>query len=448
MSTLQFPLRETGPRPLPGQRARTLRIGLLGAGKVGQAFLELCRRERDYFLSRGLQLDPVAALVRDASLPRRGLPPRALLTSDPLRFLAVRCDVVVEALGGLEPARSLVAYCLKAGIPVVTANKSLLADHGSELAGLARQAATELRVEAAALAGVPFIATLQERPLAGRFRLLQGILNGTCNFLITELQRGETLPQALAEAQRLGLAEPDPANDIDGQDGAEKLALLCQHLVGRRIEVTGLEKRTLRDLSPLDLEAARDLGGVLRPLVWARLLEDSVEAFTGPAFLPSSHLLSAVGGVDNGLLLEPHCESVSTPDGSGRLFYRGAGAGPKVTAATLLDDLWQAVHSSSAGRLGHASSRQPRETVLRPPRTPWFVRIERQDSCADAGLDDVLALLADHGIHCRGSVEKAQYLWILTSTASKPHIEEACQALAEAASAACLPLRALEVTHV
>jgi homoserine dehydrogenase len=255
-----------------------------------------------------------------------------MITSSEARFFSGSYDVVIEVMGGVEPAATRVARALDARIPVVTANKSLLAAHGERLSALAAARRTSLLFEASVVAGVPFLEGLARRPLAGSIDRIEAILNGTSNYILTRMA-DDQLPfeAALAEAQALGYAEPDPAHDITGRDAAEKLCILLRQLRIARLQPDAIPTVPIARITGSDLSRARARGGDLKPIARARTTETGLEVFVGPEFVPRDHPLGRVRGVENGVLLESRF--------AGRLFFTGQGAGPDVTAATILDDV-------------------------------------------------------------------------------------------------------------
>ena len=267
-------------------------------------------------------------------------------------------------LGGIEPARTLVIEALNAGIPVVTANKTLLAYCGAELFAAAAAAGVPLLYEASVLAGVPFLGTLGRRPLARSVTGFRGILNGTSNFVLSRMARdGASFDEALASAQRAGFAEPDPSKDIEGDDAVEKLCVLLRHLAGS----TCTRRRSTRPESPAsrrrDQQHAAAFGGTVRPVVVADWSEPALAAYAGPAYVEGTNALSRVDGVQNAIAL--------TTLWSGELFFSGPGAGPTVTAATVLDDVVEASRNgetvpveSQADAAGHVSERR---RLVHPP---------------------------------------------------------------------------------
>lgn len=356
-------LRNTAATKVPA--LRTVRIGLLGLGQVGQAVARLAS-DRASASGAGCRFQIEQALVRDVDKARRCVRP-ARLTNNPSAFLRGRYDVVVEALDAVEPARTLVARLLGRGTSVVTCNKALVAAHGSHLTAIACARGAVFRYEACALAAVPFLGTLAERPLVSSVDRLLAIVNGTCNDVLTTLaEPGATFDAALQRARDRGYAESDASRDLDGADAADKLTLLASLFGWGALALHALEVTGIRGVTADDLAAARRVGGTLKPVVFAARDASGVRAFVGPALVPLSEPLAALGGALNGIRLDGKYVS--------NLFFSGPGAGPDVTAATLLDDAVQAVS------VARRSPRPPASTDSRPvaphaPATPWFVRV-------------------------------------------------------------------------
>ena len=427
---------------------RTVRIGLLGLGRVGGAVVRSAGPAAPWIASTGLTFAFERALVRDVTRP--GRPPNVPLVDHPQAFLAGTYDLVVEALGGVEPARSLVTTLLGRGTPVVTANKSLLAAAARDLAAAAVRGRTVLRYEATALAGVPFIGTLGARPLARAVERLAGIVNGTSNFILSAMEAdGLSFTEALSRAQTLGLAEPDPRADIEGCDALEKLVLLIRHLGAGEVRPETVERRGIDGLETADLTAARAFGGCLKPIVHARLQAQAFDCFVGPAFVEEADPLARVSGVLNGIRLDGRFVQ--------GLFFSGPGAGPDVTAATILDDIVEAVREATSSNLVEPA-RTP-SNLLEPVRTHanplepvpcesrWFLRLAL--SSRTQGWPLVSDRLAAGGVYLdRTSTPRAEAgserLWALTHRASRESIDAAIESLADAAGARTLALRVLE----
>ena len=346
----------------PQSAVRTIRIGLLGLGNVGQAVARLAA-DHDATAHAGLRFRVEQALVRDLEKPRACPSPR--LTASDAAFLRGEYDVVIEALDAVEPACTLVSQLLARGTAVVTANKTLVAAHGAGLEAIAAASGASFRFEATALSAVPFLGTLAARPLVASVDRVLAIVNGTSNYLLTSLARpGASFDTALGRAQQLGFAEPDPGRDLDGLDAADKLQLLSTLFGWGRLSRSTLEVQGIRHITGDDLAAARSAGGVIKPVVSAQRDHSCVRAFVGPSFLPISEPLASLGGALNGIRLDgKHVTN---------LFFSGPGAGPGVTAATLLDD---AVQAASGARLQQRAFAHATTIAAEAPITRWFVRI-------------------------------------------------------------------------
>jgi homoserine dehydrogenase len=418
--------RELRARSLPS--SRPLDVALLGCGTVGTAFATLAALS--HHRARAVEIS--TALVRDARRERAALG-AALRTELPEQIFLGSPDVVVELLGGVEPARSLAVEALHRHIPVVTANKSLLAAHGPELRDAAAATLTPLLYEAAVIAGVPFLGTFARRPHAAQISSILGIANGTSNYVLTRACAASmSIDAALAAAQRLGLAEPDPSNDIEGIDAAEKLVVLLQHFADVHVSVGALERRGIREVTSAEIEHARALDGTIKPVIAADW-SDALATFVGPAFVPHGHLLAAVDDAENALVL-------GGP--RGRIVFRGPGAGPEVTAATVLDDVLEA----GEGRVG-TSRVSLRAATCSAPESEWLVSLAADRLPRPL---DVADLLASHGVFIRRTTPKrstdgVERIGALTWPAERSRIDHALAALRSASGCDARHFRALEV---
>lgn len=362
--TTTWPLRLRANKPSAATAVRTIRIGILGLGQVGAAVVRLAA-DRGATAHVGLRFHVEQALVRDLS-KSRACPKPGRLTSNPAVFLRGNYDVVIDALDAIEPARTLVARLLGRGTSVVTANKALVAEHGAHLESIAATSGAAFRYESTALSAVPFLGTLAARPLVASVDRVLAIVNGTSNYLLTSLAEPSTsFEQALARAQHLGFAEPDPSRDLDGLDAADKLLLLTSLFGWGRLSREALDVTGIRKVSAEDLAAARSIGGTIKAVVSAERDATGVRAFVGPAFLPSTEPLASLGGALNGIRLDGRHVS--------NLFFSGPGAGPDVTAATLLDDAIQA--ASFERKIHQRPQPLPRPVFPSSPATSWFLRV-------------------------------------------------------------------------
>ncbi len=406
--------------------AATCRIGLLGLGNVGAAFARLTRDAGSRLASRGFTPIISSALVR-SSRGRSSAGLAGRLTDNADVFFAEPVDVVVEALGGVDAAYALVRRALDRGIPVVTANKSLIAAHGDELSRLARRRATALRYEASCIAGVPFLGTFERRPFAASVSWVTAILNGTSNAILSAMSSGASFGAALADAQRLGYAEPDSAMDVSGRDAAEKLAILVRLFGAITAAPSSLPLAGIDVVQPDDIAAAAAFGGAIRPVAHAAWSESAVRAFVGPAFVDGAHPLARVGGVTNGVVMGGD---------RGVQCYTGPGAGPDVTAATLMDDVAELMGE----RRVRVPAAPPARTVssIERPDTSWFLRL------SGVGRDaDVADLLGSYGIWCTRLSRRGDRLYALTCCAASERVTAAMRALEAATGPGVAALPAL-----
>lgn len=381
-----WPLRVRAAKPSPHSSVRTIRIGLLGLGHVGQAVARLAA-DRGAVARTGLRFHVEQALVRDAGKVRE-CPRPGRVTTNQAAFLRGQYDVVVEALGGVEPARTIVSRLLGRGTPVVSANKALVAGHGAHLEAVAAERGASFRFEATALSAVPFLGTLADRPFVSAVDRVLAIVNGTSNYVLTALaEPGASFDRALGTAQALGFAEADPSRDVDGLDAADKLLLLTSLFGWGRLSRDTLDIRGIRGVTADDLAAARSLGGTIKAVVSAQRDQIGVRAFVGPALLAATEPLASLNGALNGIRLDGAHVS--------NLFFSGPGAGPDVTAATLLDDVVQAVSGSGRGHRRPRASSQP--VFAGSPATPWFVRLTVPGVLPSAGA--LSALVTACGLH-------------------------------------------------
>ena len=307
-------------------------VGLLGLGTIGSGVWRACQ-ERAELLAEcsGRPLFIKKALVRDAARPRPGVP-QSLLTGEPADILGDdEVEIVIEVLGGEHPAYEYVRQALLAGKHVVTANKELLAKHGQELFALARERGLELACEASVGGGIPVIAALRKNLAANRIVALRGIVNGTTNFILTEMaEKGRDFASALSEAQALGYAEPDPTNDVEGYDARYKLAVLCGLAFGAWLRAEEIPCRGITRLAPVDLDFARQFGYAVKLLATARRAGEAIEANVQPALVPFANPLAGVAGVFNAIQVRG--------DLVGDMLFYGRGAGPEPTASAILAD--------------------------------------------------------------------------------------------------------------
>ncbi len=322
----------------------TLGIGLLGAGTVGGTLIRRLVSEHDAIATKtGLDLQVCRVAVRDPAKRRAAEIPPDMLTSDPMAVIsdpAVR--LIVEVMGGQSPAGDLVLAALNAGKPVVTANKALIAARGPELIAAAAKSGVSLLFEAAVGGGIPIIRPLTETLAGEQVERVMGIVNGTTNFILTKMaEEGTGYAEALAEAQALGYAEPDPTMDVSGADAADKAAILASLAFGTWVGSDQVYFEGIEGLSVEDFTYAADLGYVVKLLAFAVRTAAGVNARVYPAMLPLDHPLATVRGATNAIFIQG--------PSIGELLFAGPGAGGEPTATAVLGDVIDAAREVLAG---------------------------------------------------------------------------------------------------
>jgi homoserine dehydrogenase len=311
-----------------------IRVGLLGLGTVGQGLVRLLKRNRGEYVRRlGRPLIVTHAFARDLTRKRDCDLTGIKVVNDP--HLVTRdapVDVVVELLGGMEPARTLILEAIARGKPVVTANKALVAEDGNRLFAAAKKAGVAIAFEASVAGGIPIIRVLREGLAGNKIEGLAGIINGTCNYILTQMaERGMDFAAALAEAQAQGYAEADPAFDVDGVDAAHKLSILASLAFGIPLSFPGVATEGIRHVTAQDIALAKGLGYRIKSLGIAKRSGGRVELRVHPTLVAEDHLLAKVDGVLNSVIVNG--------DAVGQTGYYGRGAGGDATASAVVADL-------------------------------------------------------------------------------------------------------------
>jgi homoserine dehydrogenase len=324
-----------------------VRVGILGCGHVGGALVRLIHDHADVIEARaGVPLEVARVAVADLTKDR-GLPlPAKCFTDDPGAVVDdPDIDIVVEVIGGIEPARRLIVDALMGGKPVVTANKELVATHGRELFETAEGAGVDILFEASVGGGIPLIRPLRESLAGDRIRRVMGIVNGTTNYILTSMtELGTSFADALAEAQRLGFAETDPTADVDGFDAAAKAAIIASIAFGARVVAGDVYREGITGITADDIASARDLGYVVKLLAIAEDNDSEIAVRVHPAMVPEHHPLASVREAFNAVFIEA--------DAVGELMLYGRGAGGMPTASAVLGDLVDAAKNLVEGRKG------------------------------------------------------------------------------------------------
>jgi len=331
-------------------QVRPIRIALIGAGTVGSKVASLMLEQADDLEARsGAPLVLVGVGVKDASKSRPGIP-KELITADVPGLLAKDIDIVVEVMGGIEPARTHILDAMSRGISVVTANKELLARDGATLAAAAEKNNVDLYYEASVAGAIPLLRPLRESLVGDRVKKILGIVNGTTNYILTKMdETGASFKDALAEAQKLGYAETDPSADVEGNDAAAKAAIVAQLAFHTRVTIDDVYCEGITKVSASDVKAAKEMGFVIKLLAIAERLDDeSIVVRVHPAMIPRSHPLASVREAFNAVFVEA--------EAAGSLMFYGRGAGGAPTASAVLGDLVAVARNRMSGRRGPGES--------------------------------------------------------------------------------------------
>jgi homoserine dehydrogenase len=381
-----------------------LSIAIAGLGTVGGGVLKLLRDNADVVTAHaGRPIAVTAVSARDRTRDRGVSLSGLRWYEDPVALAAESAvDVVVELIGGADgPARALVEAAIAAGKPVVTANKAMLAVHGASLAAAAEERGVPLAFEAAVAGGIPVIKALREGLAGNRILRIAGILNGTCNYILTQMrERGREFAEVLADAQKLGYAETDPSFDIDGIDAAHKLAILAALAFGRPVAFDAVHVEGIRNISALDIAFANELGYRIKLLGIARRTDGGIEARVHPCMVPQSAPIARVDGVFNAVVAEG--------DFVGRVMLEGRGAGAGPTASAVVADLIDIARNRITPVWGAASAE-----LSNAPSVPmsahvgaYYLRLMVVDR--PGVIADVTAVLRDLGVSLESMLQRGR----------------------------------------
>lgn len=359
-----------------------IRIGMIGLGTIGTGVAKTILENTALLEERlGFSLELTAIADIDIEKDRGIAIPKGLLTTDANTIITnPDIDIVVELIGGIEPARTFILGALKSGKHVVTANKALLASKGKELFDAAQTYGKDLYYEASVGGGVPIIKALRESLVANNFKFIYGILNGTCNFILTEMsEKGSSFGDTLKKAQEFGYAEADPTMDVEGVDSAHKLAIITSLAYGVPPDMSGIYVEGISTLDNLDVGYARELGYKVKLLALTIDRGDQVEARVHPTLVPLNYLLAKVDGVFNAFYVRGDIVDST-------LFY-GRGAGMMPTASAVVSDIADIGRNILAGIAGRIPHLGYRKDISRPKRymaiddivTNYYLRIQVQD---------------------------------------------------------------------
>ncbi len=413
-----------------------IQIGLIGLGTIGTGVAKTLLENSALLEDRlGFSLNLKGIADIDVIKDRGIRIPEGMLTTDATRLIDDKeIDIIIELIGGTEPAKSFILNALKRGKHVVTANKALLASHGKQLFDAAQTYGKDLYYEAAVGGGIPIIKTLREALVANNYTFIYGILNGTCNYILTEMgEKGSSFAEALEQAKDLGYAEADPTLDIEGIDAAHKLALVTSLAYGVPPDMKGVYVEGITNLDKLDVTFARELGYKVKLLALTIDRGDKVEARVHPTLVPFNYLLSKVDGVFNAFYVRGDIVDST-------LFY-GRGAGMMPTASAVVSDLadiGRNILAGIAGRIPHlgyrkGSSIPKRYMPIDEIFTNYYLRINALDK--PGVLAKVAGILGDKDISIVSVIQKGSEdsafvpVVLLTHEAKESNVRSAVKAI-------------------
>jgi homoserine dehydrogenase len=414
---------------------KPVNVGICGLGTVGSGTFNVLQENADLIAARasaainvvhvGARRDNPACDLGDTRVSRDIF----AVARDP------QVAILIELIGGTTVARELVEEAIRAGKHVVTANKALIAEFGNEIFALAQQHNVSVRYEAAVAGGIPIIKALREGLAGNRIEWLAGIINGTGNFILSEMRdKGREFADVLAEAQELGYAEADPTFDVEGIDAAHKLVILASIAFGMPLQFSKVYTEGITRLTPRDVDYAEELGYRIKHLGIAKQNGAGVELRVHPTLIPEKRLLANVDGVKNAVLVEGSAV--------GPTLYYGAGAGAEPTASAVVADVIDLARDLGAGQqpqvaaLGFAAD-SIRDIAIIPMvevETPWYLRMEAEDK--PGVMSEVTSIFSAQGISIEALIQKAPVagesrvpVVVLTNTAAQGRLETAVAAI-------------------
>ncbi|AFG38496.1 homoserine dehydrogenase [Spirochaeta africana] len=371
-----------------------LQVTIVGAGTVGGNTASILLSEAENIAARsGRRIELRAIASRDFDVAERlGLPSSLYTTDTDAAITDPETDVVVELIGGIHPAKEIITTALQAGKHVVTANKALLAYHGHELMGIARENGVALAFEASCAGGVPIIRILTQAMLGEQIDAIYGILNGTCNYILSQMG-SSSYDEALAQAQELGLAEADPTLDVSGEDTAHKIAIMSTLAFGVRIPMESIQTIGIDSLDPADIRYAKRLGYVVKLLAMAQQTTEGPHVMVSPAFIPKEHPLARVDNAFNAISLYSN--------NLGHTLHYGRGAGGRPTASAVVSDIISlgagTYTTAFAGSHIWADQAEPLQVLPQSMMEfRYYLRLELNDVAG--ALAEITAVFARHGI--------------------------------------------------
>ncbi len=410
---------------------KTINVGLIGFGTVGSGLAEVLLSQQERLVQRsGLTV----RLAKVADIMISELPPQFAgteLTNDAAELINdPDIDIVVELIGGIQPAKTFVMDAIAAGKHVVTANKALLSQEGKDIFAAAAAKGVEVGFEASVGGGIPVIKALKEGLVANNILAIMGIMNGTANYILTRMtDEGIGFADVLKDAQELGFAEADPTYDVEGIDTAHKLAILMTMAYGMNITHNEIVTEGISQIEPVDIEFAREFGCRIKLLAISRNHGDHVEARVHPTMVPESHLLASINGAYNAIHF--------TGDTVGNVLLYGPGAGKLPTGSAVAADVMDIARDIAAGSVGRVPSlsylpgeiKDIRITPMEELFCPWYFRMSAKDE--PGVLAAIAGILSTYGISIESVIQKGRQqsgpvsIVITTHTAQESSVRDA-----------------------
>lgn len=411
------------------EQKRTIHAALLGIGTVGGGVYSLAHRlQEDIFKKTGAELAIDKILVRDRDKKRDGVE-QALLTDDWKEIIEDdRIEIIIEVMGGIEPALTYIQEALRAGKQVVTANKDLLAEHGAELFAAAEEGRCDLQFEAAVAGAIPIIRPLRQSLAASELTEVMGIVNGTTNYILTRMSEEKMeYQEALALATRLGYAEPDPTSDVEGYDAGRKLAIMASIAFNSRVTFPQVYTEGITRITAEDIQYAEEFGYVIKLIAMTRLTEGGIEVKVHPMLIPDQHPLATVRDSFNAVFV--HGEACDDA------MFMGRGAGKMPTASAVMGDVIDVMRNimhGSCGKIGCGCYKQIPVKRVEETASRFFLRIQVNDK--PGALANIAGVLGNNDVSIAQVVQKKSCngiaeLVIITGPVAERHFNDAIRIL-------------------
>jgi homoserine dehydrogenase len=413
-------------------KTEAIKVGVLGLGTVGSGVIKILSENKEN-IKRKVQneIEVVKILDKDLTRERDVELPLELMTDNPEEVLEnPEIDIIVEVIGGVDPAKDFIIKALESGKNVVTANKELMAKAGSELLDLAGEHGVDLYFEASVAGGIPIIRSLKESLTSNKIEKIMGIVNGTTNYILTKMiQEGAAFADVLAEAQEKGYAEADPTADVEGYDAAYKLAILSSIAFGSRIDINDIYLEGISEVSQKDITYAKELGYVIKLLAIGKDVDGKIETRVHPTMIPDDHPLASVNDVFNAIFVEG--------DAVGELMYYGRGAGSLPTGSAIVADvidIARNIKQDSTARISCSCYEEKEIEPIAEICSKYYLRLGVEDE--PGVLAAVASLLGNNGVSIESVIQQGQFqevvpLVLVTHQVTEGDIQRALKKIEE-----------------